>query len=61
MDRIKNAPEDDTKKIAKAIAEGVDGDAVATCIGLAATISVSATRLREPEQNLCLGRITLLG
>jgi len=34
MDRIKNAPEDDTKKIAKAIAEGVDGDAVATCIGL---------------------------
>lgn len=34
MDRIKNAPEDDTKKIAKAIAEAVDGDAVATSIGL---------------------------
>lgn len=34
MDRIRNAPDEEWKKIAKAIAEGVDGDAVATCIGL---------------------------
>lgn len=34
MDKIKNAPESDLNKIAKAIAETVDGDAVATSIGL---------------------------
>lgn len=34
IDKIKNAPEADINKIAKAIAEMVDGDAVATSIGL---------------------------
>lgn len=33
-EKIKNAPESDLKKIASAIAEAVDGDAVATSIGL---------------------------
>ena len=33
-EKIKNAPESDLKKIATAIAEAVDGDAVATSIGL---------------------------
>ena len=33
-DKIRNAPESDLNKIAKAIAETVDGDAVATSIGL---------------------------
>lgn len=33
-DKIKNAPESDKNKIAAAIAEAVDGDAVATSIGL---------------------------
>lgn len=34
IEKIRNAHEADTNKIAKAIAEGVDGDAVATSIGL---------------------------
>lgn len=34
IEKIKNAPEADKNKIAKAIAEMVDGDAVATSIGL---------------------------
>lgn len=33
-DKIRNAPESDLNKIAKAIAETVDGDAIATSIGL---------------------------
>lgn len=33
-DKIRNAPESDSKKISAAIAEAVDGDAVATSIGL---------------------------
>lgn len=33
-EKIKAAPEDDTKKIAKAIAEWADGDSVAMCIAL---------------------------
>lgn len=33
-DKVKNAPESDKNKIAAAIAEAVDGDAVATSIGL---------------------------
>lgn len=34
LEKIKNAPAEDVNKIAAAIAETVDGDAVATCIGL---------------------------